>query len=75
VVDADGWLWVQDYPRAFDRTVAWTVFDRTGTQRATVAMPRDLEPYEIGRDHVLGRYVDHDEGVPEVRMYRLQRGR
>jgi hypothetical protein len=38
-------------------------------------MPKHLEVYEIGRDYVLGRYLDPDESVPLVRMYRLTRGR
>jgi hypothetical protein len=39
----------------------------------TVTMPSALEVYEIGRDYVLGRYVDPDESVPEVRLYTLRR--
>jgi hypothetical protein len=29
--------------------------------------------YEIGRDYVLGRYIDPELEVPEVREYRLVR--
>ena len=32
-----------------------------------------LEIYEIGADYVLGRYIDPDEQVPEVRLYGLIR--
>jgi hypothetical protein len=30
--------------------------------------------YEVGSDYVLGRYLDLEEAVPEVRMYRVRRG-
>lgn len=73
VVDADDNLWVQDYPRMRSPTVRWTVFAKGGAQLATVTLPRDLEVFEIGRDYVLGRYLDADEGIPHVRMYRLTR--
>ncbi|MEW5917410.1 MAG: hypothetical protein AB1762_13450, partial [Gemmatimonadota bacterium] len=73
VVDADDLLWVQDFPRAQLRTVRWSVFDRTARAIAELALPTHLEVYEIGRDYVLGRYVDPEEAVPEVRLYRLSR--
>ena len=49
------------------------MFSADGTMRATVLLPTALEVYEIGRDYVLGRYVDADESVPEVRLYSLTR--
>jgi hypothetical protein len=58
IVDADDNLWVQHFPRALSVTVAWTVFSPGGKTRATVVLPTALEVYEIGRDYVLGRYVD-----------------
>lgn len=73
LVDATGHVWVQHYPSAASTTVPWTVFTPEGKVRATVAMPVALEVYEIGTDYVLGRYIDPDEQVPEVRMYRLTR--
>ncbi|MBL0170611.1 MAG: hypothetical protein IPP90_07750 [Gemmatimonadaceae bacterium] len=73
IVDADDNLWVQDYPRASSATVRWTVFAPTGTMLATIALPTAFELYEAGRDYVLGRYVDPNEAVPEVRLYRLTR--
>lgn len=74
VVDSEGLLWVQDYPRRLEKTVTWSVFTSAGTSVASVSLPTDLEVYEIGRDFVLGRYIDPDESVPQVRMYRLRRG-
>jgi hypothetical protein len=73
VVDADDNLWVQDYPRMRSPTVRWTVFAKDGRQLTEVVLPRDLEVFEIGRDYVLGRYLDADEGIPHVRMYALKR--
>ena len=73
VVDADDYLWVQDYPRAQAATVRWSVFDRAGNAVTDVALPTHLEVYEVGRDYVLGRYVDPDEQIPQVRVYRLTR--
>jgi len=73
VVDSDDYLWVQDYPRAKGATVRWSVFDRAGNAVTEVGLPTHLEVYEVGRDYVLGRYLDPDEQVPEVRLYRLSR--
>ena len=73
-VDALDHLWVQDYPRAASATVLWSVFNPAGRQVAEVALPRDLEVFEIGSDYVLGRYLDPDEAIPQVRVYRLDRG-
>lgn len=74
VVDAAGYLWVQSYPRRKSPTVAWSVFDSRGRQVAEVALPVHLEVYEIGQDYVLGRFLDPEESIPQVRMYGLRRG-
>ena len=37
-----------------------------------IALPRNLRVFEIGRDHVLGRYED-EEGEVHIAMYRLNR--
>ncbi len=71
LIDASDHVWVQHFPRAAARTVLWTVFSPSGKPVATIALPTALEVYEIGRDYVLGRYIDPDEAVPEVRLYRL----
>ena len=73
MVDIDGNLWVQRYPRAGTPTVRWDVFAPTGSALASIQLPAALELYEVGRDYVLGRYIDPDEGIPEVRSYRLRR--
>jgi hypothetical protein len=73
VVDRDDNLWVQHFPRAASPTVRWTVFSPQGQVRATIELPRVFDVYEVGRDYILGRYIDPNESVPEVRMYRLNR--
>ncbi len=73
LVDATGAVWVQHYPRASSPDVQWTVFGADGKVRATMRMPSALEVYEIGAEYVLGRFIDPDEQVPEVRLYRLRR--
>ena len=57
----------------FGATVHVIDTDNDGRVRATIALPAALEVYEIGRDYVLGRYIDADAAVPEVRLYRLMR--
>ena len=73
LVDSEGMVWVQDYPRGRSTWSTWTVFSREGLQLAEVQLPAHLTVFEIGRDYVLGRYVDPDEDIPEIRYYRLRR--
>lgn len=73
LVDATGAVWVQRYPSAGAHSVSWTVFAPTGGVLATIALPTALTVHEIGRDYVLGLYVDADTGQPEVRLYTLTR--
>jgi hypothetical protein len=75
LVDADGLLWVEDYPRGKSATRRWTVFSGTGVKQAEVGLPVNLEVFEIGHDYLLGKYIDPDEQIPEVRMYKLSRSR
>jgi hypothetical protein len=73
IVDTDDLLWVRDFPRAQAPTIRWSVFDPAGRLLTEVQVPTHLEIYEVGRDYILGRYLDPDESVPEVRVYRLNR--
>lgn len=72
-VDADGWLWVRPYSDAQEGTVLWDVFDASGRLRCAVALPATLAAREVGHDHFLGVVTDED-GVEQVRCYRLRRG-
>ncbi len=71
-VDADGFLWVEDYRRPGDDRPRWSVFDPDGRWLGAVATPPGLEIREIGRDHLLGVWEDEFE-VEHVRLHRLIR--
>lgn len=72
VIDAEGNVWVQSYPRPADREARWTVFDSVGRMLGDVRMPSRLNPTEIGRQHVLGVWRDELD-VERVRLYALFR--
>jgi len=73
LVDSEGMVWIRDYRRASPTFAQWTVFTRDGKQIAEVQLPLHLTVSEIGRDYVLGKYIDPVEDIPEIRMYRLRR--
>jgi hypothetical protein len=73
LVDSESDVWVRDYPRGSSGTSTWTVFTRDGKQIAEVQLAINLTVTEIGRDYVLGKYMDPDEDIPQIRMYRLRR--
>jgi hypothetical protein len=75
LIDAGDNLWVQDHPRPTLPGVRWTVFSPQGEQLAEITLPRALTVFEIGADYILGRYLDPDEAIPQVRVYRLDRPR
>jgi hypothetical protein len=72
-VDALDHLWVEDYPRPGAPGITWTVFAPDGRQVGEIALPRHLTVFEIGGDYVLGRYLDPEEAIPQVHLYRLLR--
>jgi hypothetical protein len=74
IVDSEDLVWVRAFPRGTGGTAPWSVFASSGALIAEVAVPRHLEVFEIGRDYLLGRYLDPAEAIPEVRLYRLDRG-
>lgn len=73
LVDAEDFLWVRPFPRGTGSIVFWSVFTASGTFAGDVAVPKHLEVFEIGRDYVLGRFMDPTEAIPQVRLYRLTR--
>ncbi len=73
VVDDQDLVWIRGFPRAGASTARWTVFKATGEQVAEVDLSANLEVFEIGAGYVLGRYLDPDEAVPQVRIYQLRR--
>ena len=72
LVDSEHMVWIRDY-RASTANSTWTVFTRDGKLTSEVQLPTNLTVFEIGRDYVLGKYVDPVEDIPEIRMYRLRR--
>lgn len=73
VVDSEDLVWVRPFPLRDSSTVRWSVFAPTGALVAEVPVPTFLAVFEIGRDYLLGRYLDPEEAVPHVRVYRLHR--
>jgi len=65
-----GELWVQDYQPPGDSVQWWTVFSGNGRALSRVELPPGLYAFEIGRDHVVGRWRDELD-VEHVRVYRL----
>lgn len=74
LVDREDHVWVQHPHELGSRSSTWSVFGPDGAFVTEVRLPRILQPLEIGRDYVLGRYLDPESSLPLVRMYRLQRG-
>jgi hypothetical protein len=70
VADADGLLWIQDYPRSGAVEVTWRVFEASGVYVASVKTPNRLRVFEIGGDYVLGLWKDELD-VEHVRLYAL----
>lgn len=73
VVDAEGFLWVEDFRRPGVGLRSWTVFDAEGTPRSRLSLPASNRVLEIGRDYVMAVFEDH-LGVEYLRLYSLHRG-
>jgi hypothetical protein len=58
VVDALGYLWVEDYRGADEDVHWWTVFDAQGRAVTRLETPARTRVLEIGVDHLLGRTLD-----------------
>jgi hypothetical protein len=69
-IDTEDHLWVESSRHAGDRQAMWTVFAPNGTLLGDVALPRELQIFEIGRDYIIGRDRD-DLGVERVKMLRV----
>jgi hypothetical protein len=70
LLDANGNVWVQDGDPA--RAAEWTVLAADGRMLGSVSLPQNLRPFEIGADHVLGRWTGPD-GAEHVRLYLLRK--
>jgi hypothetical protein len=74
-LDRLGFVWIAEYVIADPRTKTWAdwdVFDPAGAFLATVRVPLNFRPTEIGRDYLLGVSTD-DLGVQRVHRYTLWR--
>lgn len=67
--DDVGALWLRD--SLDDRR--WTVYLAAGKPAATVVLPSNLEPLQIGRDFIVGLIKD-SLGVEQIRVHSLRRG-
>lgn len=64
-----GQIWVKEFPRPSRAgNDPWRVFEPDGSRLCTAVMPDRFEPYEIGRDYLLGEVRD-TLGVEHVRVY------
>ncbi len=78
IVDAHGYVWLQEYTPLIGPGRYWTgsgrwwvVLDPRGKLLGRVKMPVVLDVFDIGSDYVLGRWQD-ENGEESVRMYRLR---
>lgn len=72
-VDSLGRVWVKEYPQTASRENAvWIVIQSEGQATATVQLPENVRPMQIGRDYILGLVRD-ELGVQSVREYEVVR--
>jgi hypothetical protein len=71
ILDDLGALWVRTLPESAEG--AWRIYDLEGTPLGTASLPAGLEPYQIGRDFVLGRTLDGD-GIERIELHRFSAG-
>ena len=74
VIDAVGYLWVQEYevPGEERPGSLWTVFDPEGRVLGFVETAEGLQIYEIGEDYILGHAMDELD-VESVQLWPLER--
>lgn len=72
--DADGQLWVQEYPRPGAAEVHWAVVRPDGRVAARVRLPRGWLIHQVGGDWLLAGSRDQDD-VEHVHLLPLRRTR
>jgi hypothetical protein len=72
LTDADGNLWATIKASLLDFGSNAHVFSPAGEHLATVALPSGFKPFQIGRDFIVGLWLNDDD-VPFVRVYGLTR--
>ncbi len=73
-VDDEGLLWSREPLVPNPSVQRWTVFDSTGAAVARVQTPLRFDVFQIGRDYILGRWLNEDD-VEFVHVYALTRTR
>jgi len=71
-VDAQGYLWVEEYRLPGEEIRTTTIFDPEGRMVGSMTLPSRFRVEEIGEDYILGRHLD-ELGVEYIRTYALQR--
>lgn len=69
--DSEGLIWVQTTPPG-SRTVEFLVMRSDGSVAARAQIPQGLTIFEIGRDYIMGSYMDAADEM-HVAVYRLRR--
>jgi hypothetical protein len=76
LLDVEGNLWVEEYlppgSPTDERGSRWAAFTAEGRWLGIVELPARFEPYQIGADFVLGRWVDELD-VQYLELYRLSK--
>ena len=57
VVDALGYIWLQQYAPPDGPSKKWVVFLPDGTPYGRMEMPELLQVYEVGRDYLVGKWT------------------
>ena len=74
LVDPSGRIWAQDQLRANHVPLQWTVFDPGGKMLGVVKVPVGFRIFEVGTDHILGRFRDAT-GQAHIQLYGLIPGK
>jgi hypothetical protein len=72
-LDAEGYLWVEDYLRPGDPSRSWTIFDPDGVPVSRLSLPSEHRILDIGRNQVLTLFQD-GMGVEYLTVFPLTRG-
>lgn len=72
LTDSERHLWVERYRLPWDSVSTWDILHPRGTWVTTLDLPAGGTLRDIGLDYLLGVWRDED-GVEQVRMYRLRR--
>jgi hypothetical protein len=70
VVDSEGNIWVRIFSVDRSHAAEWSVFDHSGRWLGQVETPPGFEVKEIGRDYILGLWMD-DLDIEYVHLYAL----